>query len=201
MEANLAKLTEERRGIQSKMDMLANLVQHQSLDDVVEIREQLDEPQGPGLSRLNEPEKAPPTDEQIMKRLDQLQDEEDIAEESPSAGSSIDVDEVDYEEVGPKRPVPPSTARPRRSSLPALTDGIRKKERKSVSFAPFQGRVPEREGQEHPIFKQALQMMMASGKFRTMDEGSIDSDEASLPNYRGLSADSALPRLKVRFFS
>ncbi|OQV24049.1 putative Unconventional prefoldin RPB5 interactor [Hypsibius exemplaris] len=225
VERNLAKLTEERNLIQGKMDMLANLVQTQSLEDnnnMVEIREALEEedpsshhkhnqhsqPGAAVASRFSEPDKSPrlATDEEIMNRLDQLQDEEleqeedgsgEMAEKaSPGDSSSIDADMVDYEDIGPKRPVPLPTARPRRSSLPSLSDGVRKKERKSVSFAPFQGRVPEREGQDNPLFRQALQMMLASGKFKSMDEGSMDSDELSLPNYRAMSAESALPRLK-----
>ncbi|GAU90039.1 hypothetical protein RvY_02517 [Ramazzottius varieornatus] len=199
----LRKLDEERKIVQNKLDMLSTMIRQQGIEeDIVEIRETVDQNAtqefSPGRT-ANVPKKFP-TDHEIAQRLDQLEKEEMEEDEeatSPMHKSQSISDEMD-DSAEPQlflRPIPNLSDRPRRSSLPSATPGKAKKERKSVTFAPFEGAVPERERSINPMFKQALQKMLASGKFRTMDESSSEFEYDDPPPPRSFSSDN-VPRLK-----
>ena len=150
------------------------------------------------------PQKTP-TDLEIAQRLNQLEKEEmeedetsSTRQENSTQGSSEDMDSLMDTEIF-LRPIPNLSDRPRRSSLPSVTPGKEKKERKNVTFAPFEGTVPERERSVNPMFKEALQKMLASGKFRTMDESSSEFEFDDPPPPRSISSDN-VPRLKVNIF-
>ncbi|XP_055346311.1 unconventional prefoldin RPB5 interactor-like [Paramacrobiotus metropolitanus] len=198
----LQRLTEEKALIDGKMEMLAKLAQQQSMEDVVEIRERLDEHHyGPGEGRAVREKLS--TDEQIRQRLDELEDEED---DGKRGGSSLDEPEElqvedDSEDMTEddffKRPIPPPNARPRRSSLPSVDTGKRSR-KKSVTFAPIEGgRVPERENKsQNSMFKQALKLKLVGTKCKSMDAGEDgDEDWAYMPPVRTYS-EGAGPKLK-----
>lgn len=117
LEENLANLNEERNLLESRLRMMADLSTME--DNVVEIHEPISDDESP-FDRTT-------SDEHIRRRLDELEAEEEMQEES--------------DESFQKHLVPPVSARPRRSSLPSQGDH-EKKQRKSVSFAPFDGPVP-----------------------------------------------------------
>ena len=129
---NISELNEERNLLKSKLNMMTSLTHHQIYGgeaEIVEIREPAEEESVRSLGS----EASSTSDEAISKRLDQLEAEEELGEEE----NQPDRDDDDY----PKHLVPPMNARPRRSSLPSQ---VEKKQRKSVSFAPFDGPVPVR---------------------------------------------------------
>lgn len=136
------------------------------------------------------------TDEQLRKRLDELEEEE-IGELQNDFQELMVEDMEIVEEDSFKRPLPPPNARPRRSSLPS--GETRKSSRKNVTFILEEGMVPERENRDNTMFKQALKRFLVGTKFKSMDE-SGDSDEWSMQGQSG-PRDPVLaipPKLKVR---